>query len=412
MNSATTLAQLIHGVGSVGIFPVRAFVPAFVTALLLRFGSQLPWIGDLPILQQVQGAPVWFTSNASLIILGLLSALELVALRSEDARNVLNEFQVHIKSVMAVVTQLGFVSATDRAVIEPMLNQAGIFDYFVIVVVGAGTFLVSQLPPKVLGLLSESDEEDAFGLQRIIRFGGDVWGTLGPVALIVFPLLSVAFFGIAIAVLVVIERRLEAQSEAAKVACVKCGLPMHPSALACPVCRAKATEPRAVGILGGAKSVPADLDLLPFRLVAAKRCPVCATRFGRRAVKQECPACGHQLMHDRSFATAYISSIDRRVPVVCGACFLLGLIPVLGVIPAVILYRLMIVAPFRRYIPWGRGFLLRWAVRLANLALVVLQWIPVAGGFVVPCMALINYAAYRTAFRKLAFASECASREP
>jgi hypothetical protein len=46
---------------------------------------------------------------------------------------------------------------------------------------------------------------------------------------------------------------------------------------------------------------------------------------------------------------------------------------VLGVIPGVVAYRLMIVAPFRRYIPPGRGFLLRWGVRLAVVLLVALQ---------------------------------------
>ena len=55
----------------------------------------------------------------------------------------------------------------------------------------------------------------------------------------------------------------------------------------------------------------------------------------------------------------------------------------LGVIPGVIYYRLAIVAPFRRYIPPGRGFLLRWGVRLAVVVLVAFQWVPVAGGS--PC---------------------------
>jgi hypothetical protein len=86
----------------------------------------------------------------------------------------------------------------------------------------------------------------------------------------------------------------------------------------------------------------------------------------------------------------------------------LGLIPILGVIPGVILYRLTIVAPYRRYISTGRGLLLRWTIRLIILVLVALQWVPVAGGFVVLFMALINYAAYRTMYRKLAFASSSA----
>jgi hypothetical protein len=107
-------------------------------------------------------------------------------------------------------------------------------------------------------------------------------------------------------------------------------------------------------------------------------------------------------MGDPSFATAYVASIDRRVPLLCAVCFVLGLIPVLGVIPGVIYYRLAIVAPFRRYIPPGRGFVLRWGVRLAILVLVAFQWVPVAGGFALPAMALINYGAYRMAYKKLA----------
>ena len=133
-----------------------------------------------------------------------------------------------------------------------------------------------------------------------------------------------------------------------------------------------------------------------------KRCPVCATRLDRRAVDQICGACGHRLMDDPDFARRYIASIDRRVPMVLVVCFLLGLIPVLGVIPGVVYYRLSIVAPFRRYIPPGRGLLLRWVVRLAMLVLVAFQWVPVAGGLAVPAMALINYVAYRSAYRSLA----------
>jgi hypothetical protein len=107
-------------------------------------------------------------------------------------------------------------------------------------------------------------------------------------------------------------------------------------------------------------------------------------------------------MDDPSFARANIGFVDRRVPFACVACFLLGLIPVLGLIPGVSTYRLAIVAPFRRSIPPGHGLVLRWAVRLAILVLVAFQWVPVAGGLAVPAMALMNYVAYRSVYRRLA----------
>jgi hypothetical protein len=107
-------------------------------------------------------------------------------------------------------------------------------------------------------------------------------------------------------------------------------------------------------------------------------------------------------LDDPRFVQEYMAFIDRRVPLVCVACFLLGLIPVLGVIPGVILYRLQLVAPLRRYLPSGQRFLLRWGIRLVSLVLVAFQWVPLLGAMLLPLLALVNYWAYRSAFRKLA----------
>jgi hypothetical protein len=273
-----------------------------------------------------------------------------------------------------------------------------------VLVVGAGVFVASRARRWVLGPLAEADEDDDLGLQGLIRWVEDLWGGLGAAALVVFPMLTVAAFGLAVVSLVLIERRVESRGERGHVPCLGCGHPVHPGALACPSCRAPVKAPRDVGLLGQPKDRPADIATQPYRLVAVKRCPVCATRFDRRAVKQECGACGHRLMDDPHFAKDYLAFIDRRVPMACVVGFVLGLVPVLGVIPGVIYYRLAIVAPYRRYIPPGRGFLLRWGVRLLVLLLVAFQWVPIAGGLAVPSMALIQYAAYRGAYRKLALA--------
>jgi len=57
-----------------------------------------------------------------------------------------------------------------------------------------------------------------------------------------------------------------------------------------------------------------------------------------------------------------------------------------------------LVGPFRRYLPRGRNMLLRWGLRLLFVLLIALQWIPVAGGLVIPVMALLSYTVYRNAF--------------
>ena len=64
--------------------------------------------------------------------------------------------------------------------------------------------------------------------------------------------------------------------------------------------------------------------------------------------------------------------------------------------------RLAIVAPFRRYLPYGHAQAMKWGLRLLMVVLAAVQWIPVAGAFSVLAMTLIHYGAYRTVFRKLA----------
>lgn len=84
-----SLPLFLQGLGSVGVFASRAFLPAFVTALLLRSGPHAPWLDHAGLLPQVRDVPTWFTSDAALVVLGLLAILELVAERSPEARTVL-----------------------------------------------------------------------------------------------------------------------------------------------------------------------------------------------------------------------------------------------------------------------------------------------------------------------------------
>lgn len=399
-----SLPLLIHGLGSVGIFASRAFLPAFATALALRFGPQIPWVADAGLLGHVRGVPTWFTSDTALIALGLLSALELLAERVPEARIPLEAVHDWLKVGMAALTFAGVLDATDLLVISGVLGEAGPLGYLPALAVGAGTLATSKGRGAIVRPLAEADEDDDLGLQGLLRWVEDLWAGLGPLALILLPMATVAALGIAVSLLLVVERRIDAAGDASRVACSNCGRPMLAAALACPHCKAPNEEPRAVGLLGRTLDRPADPARHPYLLVSAKRCPVCASRFGRRAVRQECEACGHPLMEDERFARSYIGSIDRRVPLACAACFLMGLVPVLGVIPGVITYRLAIVAPFRRYIPPGQGLALRWGVRLLVLALVAFQWVPVAGGFAVPAMALIHYGSYRGVYRRLALA--------
>jgi hypothetical protein len=390
---------LIHGLGSVGLFSSRAFLPAFMTALALRMGPEVDMLAATGIFESIEGAPTWFTHNVTLIILGLLSLLEAAATKSPEARELLLEVDSYVKSIMAAVTQAGIISATDAQFVEQVINEAGAGDYLFTAIIVGGVYFMSTVRNGMLQILRTSDEDDDIGIQNLISWAEDMWVILGLLLLIVFPVVMLILIGAVSGVLILIRKAAERREEKSKVACGNCGHMIYPCAVACPKCATAVTAPQAVGFFGQSNKQPAtDTADHPYRLVEKKRCPVCATRFEQRSARQKCAACGHELMSEKQFAEAYLARVAGRVPTVCLVGGLLSLIPIVGLIPGVIYYRTMLVAPFRHYIPLGRRFLLKWLIRIVIFLLIAIQWIPIVGGIVVPLMALVNYAGYRTAF--------------
>ncbi|HEU5119223.1 MAG TPA: hypothetical protein VFT74_21715, partial [Isosphaeraceae bacterium] len=212
-----SLPLLIHGLGSMGLFASRAFLPAFATSLLLRFGPQVPWIAKTGLLGHVRGVPTWFTSDSTLIILGLLAVLEFVAQRVPEARVILETMHRSLKVGMATLTFLGVLSVTDLTVIGGITGDWNSPAYLSALTVGAGTYLASRVRGAVFDPLSEMDEDDDLGLQGLVRWVEDLWGVLGPVALVVFPILTLSAFGLAVFLLVLVERRIERLGESATV---------------------------------------------------------------------------------------------------------------------------------------------------------------------------------------------------
>ena len=115
-------------------------------------------------------------------------------------------------------------------------------------------------------------------------------------------------------------------------------------------------------------------------------------------------------MADPKFVQEYLHYVDRRFPLVLGVCFVLSLVPVLGLIVGAIYYRSALVLPFSQYLPMGRSFLIRWVLRLLFLVLILLQLVPLLGGLVVPLMAFLNFTAYRDSFRKMMLAKQTQSQ--
>lgn len=389
-----SVASAIHLLGMVGVFPSRAFIPAFVVALAMRLGQESEQIQSLGLT-----GPTWFTHDATLIILGVLSALELAATKSPEIREFLNEFDGYVKAAMTFIVTTGVLSASDVKTVEA-IRQAGFGAWVFAAFLAAGVFFLAGLRNATLRLLSELDEDDDLGIQGLISWVEDLWTVFGVLLLVFYPLIMLTLAALFFLSIYLIGKYFRHREEQSKTPCPSCSQPVYPTALCCASCKADLKETRGVGLFGRALSAPvADRDRHQLTLVEYKRCPACAGHLTERTPKQTCAACGHVLMGEKAFAERYLAHVDARLPKVLGVSLAFSFIPVVGAIPAIIYSRLALVAPFRRYIPMGIGCVVKWMVRLVNLVLILLQVVPFLGALMMPIMALLNYWAYRQVYR-------------
>ncbi len=418
-------ALIIQALGSTGLFASRAFVPAFAAALFLRFGDRAPLLG--PIVEGMgllKGGvvPGWFTSDVALIVLGALAALEIAANKSPDARAMLNKLDKYVKPGMAALTFMGVAGVKDAAFIEKTIGLAhdlgggpvgggmlvlaaggtiaSLLTAAMAAVSAVGTFVIAAVRSAILGVFFDADPDDDVGIQKLFSWASDIWATFGVFFLILFPFIMIGLVVIVTGLIAGLRWWVNRKEEKSRVACGTCNTLMYRCAMACGSCRSPNPNVCDVGLLGQSDTDdPADMESQPRQLAEARRCPLCATRLTERDVHQACTVCGTQPFADPAFAQRYERDIAKRLPLVLGVGALLSAIPIVGLIPGVIYYRMALVAPFRRYLPWRKSFFAKWAIRLVLFLLIAVQWIPAVGIVTVPAMALISFLTYRGLFR-------------
>ena len=392
-----SLTAFLYGLGSVPMFASRPFLAGLVTVLLARYGEHLPWIGGKAVVQALKNAPAWFHSDWFLALIAILAVLEAAASRSPDARELLREVEAYIKAGVALLVSLALIGGEDVKLLRALQEQSILGNLWSLLVAG-GVLVAAKLRQGALALVLDLDEDDDIGLTSAFLWAESTWTVMGLLFLVIFPLAAVVLAALTTLGLHLARKRAERREAESQVGCAACGKRIHASAVRCPACNTPVAQPLAVGVFGQPRKHPApDLALHRLELVARKRCPSCATRLTKRMVQQACPTCHRVTFGSVREFEEYNAALRQRLPKTLLICLGLSAIPLLGVIPGVIYYRLTIVSGLRGYIPPLSGCMTRMTVRLVNWGLIALQPIPLVGALIVPLMCAANYGIYSRA---------------
>lgn len=383
-------------------FATRPFVATFLIGLVVRFTSILE-------------GPDWFASDTALIIMGVLALIEIFGTKTDLGR-FLDEFTPVAKGIINYLLVLILIipSSSEGVVSEPVWgftsnlgNGSSIAGWGLVLLwpllSGGSVWLLSWLRSSVLSAVIDLDEDDDLGVQGYFSWIEDIWTVTGTLVALFFPLLALIVYGVTLIGLFLIQRYIVYIQEKRKVACHNCHSPMFSTALYCSTCHEPNMEPRAVGIFGQAlERRPTDPHLHHHNLITRKRCPSCATRLPNRTIHQTCMTCGTATFPDAQSVETYLNRLRQALPKTLAICLALSFVPILGILPGVIYYRLAFISSMRGYVRRRAIFFIRWGLILFNILLVSVQWIPFVGALSIPIMCLTNYWVYQQMIRRAA----------
>lgn len=387
-------------IASSGLCASRAFTPALLAALFLRFGAEYDvFQGTAKDLIGSSTVATWFTSNLCIGVLAVLAALEFAANRIQEAREALAYVDKWAKPVMAGAMTLGLLAAQDAAFAEEVLpEQAGIGDSIIAATAAAFNYSIVSVRNGVQQLLFDVDPDNSTGLHTVLSWSEDGVVVFGMIALLFFPILVCGLIVVGIGLLWALRAWAQRRENAARVPCGSCAAAMFRSAVRCGSCRAPNPAPMAVNWLGVASTNPAPVEGHPEELLSKRRCPCCAARLEGHDVARACSACNTPPFESMEAVARFDSAMQARLPRTLAFGLLMGLVPVLGMIAGVLYFRTRVVAPYRQYVSGFRRFLLRLVLRILIVALVLFQLIPLLGSLAIPLLALVNHRIFRRAF--------------
>ena len=388
------------------LFVSRAFVPIFATALFARWGAgvDIAWMGffeDFTGLKLLDTIPAWTIQDEVLVVLGVLAGLEFLLQRIPETRVLVQgASDAVIKGVGAGCTSYLLVGGDLAGILEIWIENGELtqfdwgrgFQYTWSFGIGLVVFSLASIRSGIYNFLQEADPEDDLGLQGLVAWLEDAMSFVGVFVAFIMPAITAAAAAIAVVMLWTLKQSLAVIESRQQIACHQCNTRIPACAPHCGHCGVLRPEPSAVGWIGWIQSAPAsDPQEHRFELLEGNRCHHCGIRFTERSVLHDCTLCQTPVFRTASDLTTYLKRVDKRLGKTLLICGLWSFIPVLGMVPGLIYYRLSLVYGLKAYTPPSRNFLVRVARRFFVLLLLLFQWIPGLGMLSLPLICFLDY---------------------
>ena len=387
-----SLVQIVTILGSIPLFSMRTFLPAFLAALFLTYPEYFPGMGD--VVADADGS--FITRDWVLITLGALSLLEIIGDKNTAIRIFLKDAETYLKPLIFLIINLNLLDDASVEVLEEV--QWAAFDPLWILL-AFGTLVVhwlASLRRDFISFLEDIDEDDNFYISRISSWLEDSLVLFGFILLIWTGILMVGIYAAAIAFLVVLKKRNERKLEQQKTSCPNCGEKNLPFAVKCYNCKAPQPQVYKVGIFGQRKKeLVLNLEKHRLNLISHRKCPDCGNKLASTKLFQDCNVCGAILFRSPD-PKEFMKYQDRKFYKITGLSFLLGFIPIVGFVVSAVLANVYLFSPYRRYIPKGSSFLTKLFIKFLTLLFFIFG---IALGFIAaPIYIIMRYFVWKRRF--------------
>jgi len=394
------------------LFVSRAFVPIFATALFARWGAGLNvvWLGffeDFTGISLLDTIPAWAIQDEVLVVLGVLAGLEFLLQRIPETRALVQGVSdALIKAIGAGCTSYLLVGGDLAGILEIWIENGELtrFDwgrglqYTWSFGIGLVVFSLASIRGWIYAFLQETDPEDDLGLQGLMAWLEDAISFVGIFVAFIMPAITAAAALVAMFMVWTLKQSLTVIESRQKIACHQCDAQVPACAPHCGYCGVSRSDPSAVGWMGWIQSESAsDSKEHRYKLLEGHRCFHCGVRLAEHGVLSSCKQCQTPVFATEADLTTYLDRVQRRLGRTLIVCGFWSLVPVFGMVPGLIYYKLSLVYGLKAYTPQSRNFLVRLLRRLFVLFLLLFQWVPGLGLFSLPLICLLDYRMSRKA---------------